>query len=58
MMTGQIIGGAPIMDAVKYQQIIMFMISASTALGVLSSIFVSKSFKFFTYNYKQFIHNS
>ncbi|CAG8458872.1 23113_t:CDS:2 [Rhizophagus irregularis] len=40
MMTGQIIGGAPIMDAVKYQQIIMFMISASTALGVLSSIFV------------------
>lgn len=43
MMTGQIIGGAPIMDAVKYQQIIMFMISASTALAVLSSIFVSKS---------------
>ncbi|GBB94172.1 hypothetical protein RclHR1_02300013 [Rhizophagus clarus] len=40
MMTGQIIGGAPIMDAVKYQQIIMFMISASTALGVLSTIFV------------------
>ncbi|CAI2193313.1 14789_t:CDS:10 [Funneliformis geosporum] len=40
MMTGQIIGGAPIMVAVKYQQIIMFMISASTALGVLSSIVV------------------
>jgi len=40
MMTGQIIGGAPIMDAVKYQQIIMFMISASTALGVLISVFV------------------
>nr|CAG8461154.1 14667_t:CDS:10 [Entrophospora candida] len=40
MMTGQIIGGAPIMDAVKYQQIIMFMISASTALGVLFSTFV------------------
>ncbi|KAG9286616.1 hypothetical protein G9A89_005384 [Geosiphon pyriformis] len=38
MMTGQIIGGASIMDAVKYQQIIMFMISASTALGVISSI--------------------
>jgi uncharacterized protein (TIGR00245 family) len=38
MMTGQIIGGAPIMDAVKYQQIIMFMISASTALSVLMSI--------------------
>ncbi|RIA95841.1 hypothetical protein C1645_756478 [Glomus cerebriforme] len=40
MMTGQIIGGAPIMVAVKYQQIIMFMISASTALGVLTTIFV------------------
>ncbi|RHZ50627.1 hypothetical protein Glove_494g15 [Diversispora epigaea] len=40
MMTGQIIGGAPIMDAVKYQQIIMFMISASSALGVLTTICV------------------
>ncbi|CAG8692478.1 17874_t:CDS:10, partial [Acaulospora morrowiae] len=39
MMTGQIIGGAPISDAVKYQQIIMFMISSSTALSVLISIF-------------------
>jgi ABC-type iron transport system FetAB permease component len=47
MMTGQIIGGAPIMDAVKYQQIIMFMISASTALAVLMSIFVCTSFNFF-----------
>ncbi|RUP39815.1 hypothetical protein BC936DRAFT_138333, partial [Jimgerdemannia flammicorona] len=40
MMTGQIIGGAPVMDAVKYQQIIMFMISASTGLGVVSSVVV------------------
>jgi ABC-type iron transport system FetAB permease component len=56
-MTGQIIGGAPIMDAVKYQQIIMFMISASTALGVLSSIFVSTYLSSFTIDYKQFIHN-
>ncbi|CAG8466952.1 14878_t:CDS:2 [Funneliformis mosseae] len=40
MMTGQIISGAPIMVAVRYQQIIMFMISASTALGVLTSIIV------------------
>ncbi|CAG8486996.1 2231_t:CDS:2 [Diversispora eburnea] len=39
-MTGQIIGGAPIMDAVKYQQIIMFMISASSALSVLTTICV------------------
>ncbi|CAG8536343.1 7695_t:CDS:10 [Ambispora gerdemannii] len=40
MMTGQIIGGQPIMDAVKYQQIIMFMISASTSLGVLSAVII------------------
>nr|CAG8448390.1 11393_t:CDS:2 [Entrophospora candida] len=32
--------GRPVADAVKYQQIIMFMISASTALGVLFSTFV------------------
>ena len=38
MMTGQILGGAPVMNAVRYQQIIMFMISASTALGVLSAV--------------------
>ncbi|KAG2218764.1 hypothetical protein INT45_012984 [Circinella minor] len=38
MMTGQILGGAPVMNAVRYQQIIMFLISASTALGVLSAV--------------------
>ncbi|KAI8979312.1 hypothetical protein BDF20DRAFT_868844 [Mycotypha africana] len=38
MMTGQILGGAPVSNAVKYQQIIMFLISASTALGVLSCV--------------------
>ncbi|CDH53655.1 upf0014-domain-containing protein [Lichtheimia corymbifera JMRC:FSU:9682] len=38
MMTGQILGGAPIMGAVRYQQIIMFLISASTALGVLMAV--------------------
>ncbi|KAI9472416.1 MAG: hypothetical protein EXX96DRAFT_489590 [Benjaminiella poitrasii] len=38
MMTGQILGGAPVSNAVKYQQIIMFLISASTALGVLSAV--------------------
>lgn len=41
MMTGQILGGAPIMGAVRYQQIIMFLISASTALGVLMAVVVS-----------------
>ncbi|KAG0941092.1 hypothetical protein G6F57_006824 [Rhizopus arrhizus] len=40
MMTGQILGGAPVSNAVKYQQIIMFLISASTALGVLSAVVV------------------
>ncbi|CAO3698985.1 unnamed protein product [Rhizopus stolonifer] len=38
MMTGQILGGSPVGNAVKYQQIIMFLISASTALGVLSAV--------------------
>ncbi|KAI7862673.1 hypothetical protein BDF14DRAFT_1853026 [Spinellus fusiger] len=38
MMTGQILGGAPVANAVRYQQIIMFLISASTALGVLSAV--------------------
>ncbi|KAL0073129.1 hypothetical protein F4703DRAFT_1899754 [Phycomyces blakesleeanus] len=38
MMTGQILGGASVMNAVRYQQIIMFLISASTALGVLSAV--------------------
>lgn len=33
MMTGQIIGGQPPLDAAKYQIMIMLMISASTALG-------------------------
>jgi uncharacterized protein (TIGR00245 family) len=40
MMTGQILGGASVDSAVKYQQIIMFLISASTALGVLSVVVV------------------
>lgn len=33
MMTGQIIGGQPPVDAAKYQILIMLMISASTAIG-------------------------
>lgn len=42
-MTGQILGGAPIMNAVRYQQIVTFMVSATTSLGVLSVVFVSRS---------------
>ncbi len=33
MMTGQILGGVAPMDAVKYQIVIMFLISSATALG-------------------------
>ncbi|ORZ26043.1 hypothetical protein BCR42DRAFT_364662 [Absidia repens] len=40
MMSGSILGGAPIMNAVRYQQIIMFMISAATAMGVLGAVIV------------------
>ncbi|KAI8877929.1 UPF0014-domain-containing protein [Backusella circina FSU 941] len=38
-MTGQILGGAPIMNAVRYQQIITFMVSATTSLGVVFVVF-------------------
>lgn len=41
MMTGQIMGGASVLQAARYQQIIMFMISASTALAVLTAVVVS-----------------
>ena len=34
MMTGAILGGASISQAVRYQQIIMFLISATTTLAV------------------------
>ncbi|KAJ1967862.1 hypothetical protein H4R34_006346, partial [Dimargaris verticillata] len=40
MMTGQILGGVPVLDAVKYQQIIMFMITASTALSSLGAVII------------------
>ncbi len=36
MMTGQILAGAPPVEAVKYQILIMFMISAGTGFGVIS----------------------
>ncbi|KAI9473823.1 MAG: UPF0014 family, partial [Benjaminiella poitrasii] len=44
-MTGQILGGAPIMNAVRYQQIITFMISATTGLCVLSVVYVNEKKK-------------
>ncbi|KAJ1553246.1 hypothetical protein HK096_008651, partial [Nowakowskiella sp. JEL0078] len=38
MMTGQILGGAPIGEAVRYQQIILFLITASATLSALISV--------------------
>ncbi|PVU93886.1 hypothetical protein BB560_005978 [Smittium megazygosporum] len=35
MMTGQILGGADVSQAAHYQQIIIFLISATTALGAI-----------------------
>ncbi|KAI9503941.1 hypothetical protein GGI25_000830 [Coemansia spiralis] len=43
MMSGQILGGADVLDAARYQQVIMFMIAASVALGV---VFASISIAF------------
>lgn len=41
LMTGQIMAGTPMMEAVMYQQCIMFMIAASSTLGVIMSVAVS-----------------
>jgi len=43
MMTGQILGGADPLTAVRYQIVVMFMITASVAIGCL--IFVGLSYK-------------
>lgn len=43
MMTGQLIAGASVMNAVKSQIIIMYLISGAAAFGTLSSIMVSDS---------------
>lgn len=40
MMTGQILGGSSAVDAVRYQILIMFMISAGTGFGVIMSLWV------------------
>ncbi|KAG0352675.1 hypothetical protein BG005_007913 [Podila minutissima] len=40
MMTGQLIAGASVMNAVKSQQIIMFLISGAAAFGSLSSVLI------------------
>ncbi len=40
MMTGQILAGAPPVEAVKYQILIMFMISAGTGFGVIAVLWL------------------
>lgn len=40
MMTGQILAGTPPVEAVKYQILIMFMITAGTGFGVISVLYL------------------
>ena len=41
MMTGQILSGTPPLEAVKYQILIMFMITAGTGFGTLAAVWLS-----------------
>ncbi|MDA8142103.1 MAG: iron export ABC transporter permease subunit FetB [Desulfobacteraceae bacterium] len=41
MMTGQILGGNPPMEAVKYQIMIMFLIAGGTGLGTVSAVWLA-----------------
>jgi putative ABC transport system permease protein len=41
MMTGQILGGSPPMEAVKYQILIMFLIAAGTGFGTIFAVWAS-----------------
>jgi putative ABC transport system permease protein len=41
MMTGQILAGAPPVEAVKYQILIMFLIAVGTGLGTLGAVAIS-----------------
>jgi len=40
MMAGQILAGAPPVEAVKYQILVMFLISAGTGFGVVSVLWL------------------
>lgn len=40
-MTGQILGGSPPLEAVKYQILLLFLIAGGTGLGVISSIWMT-----------------
>lgn len=41
MMTGQILAGAPVMEAVRYQILIILLIAAGTGFGVLAAVRVT-----------------
>ena len=41
MMTGQILGGSPALEAVKYQILIMFLITAGTGFGLLGALWLA-----------------
>ena len=41
MMTGQILAGAPPVEAVKYQIMILFLIAVGTGLGVLAALWLA-----------------
>jgi putative ABC transport system permease protein len=43
MMTGQILAGAPPVEAVKYQILIMFLIAVGTGLGTLAAVWAASS---------------
>lgn len=40
MMTGQILGGSPPMEAVKYQILIMFLIAGGTGFGTMAAVWL------------------
>ncbi len=40
MMTGQILAGTPPLEAVKYQILIMFLVTASTGFGTLAAVWL------------------
>ena len=41
MMTGQILGGSPPLEAVKYQILIMFLIAAGTGMGTIAAVWLA-----------------
>ncbi|MEJ2347536.1 MAG: iron export ABC transporter permease subunit FetB [Gammaproteobacteria bacterium] len=43
MMTGQILAGSPPMEAVKYQILIMFLITAGTGFGTVAAVYAGSA---------------